>query len=294
MVKMTESIRRLFPFDSHFMELKAGKLHYVDEGNGDPIVMLHGNPSWSFLFRGLIEGLRHNFRVIAPDHLGCGMSDKPQDFPYRLETHLDNFEEFVENLKLERFTLLVHDWGGAIGMGFATRYPERIKRLIITNSAAFSMNWMPLRIAVCRIPKLGEYLIRRQNVFCRCSVNMTTVKKMPDDVKKAYLAPYDSYENRIAVYQFVKDIPMYLDDPSYELLLYAENGIWMFRETPVLILWGMKDWCFTPVFLEKWKNFLPNAKIVKLNNAGHYLFEDQPDEILNEIKHFLNSTAVKG
>lgn len=281
-------IKDIYSFKSNFFEIKNYKYHYVDEGAGDPIVMLHGNPSWSFLFRRLISELRKTHRVIAPDHLGCGSSDKPQDFPYRLETHIDNLETFLLSLNLDNFTLLMHDWGGPIGMGFAVKHPEKIKRFIITNTAAYSMHRIPWRIAICRIPWLGEKIIREWNIFCKASLFMTVKKTMDEHVKKGFLIPYDSYENRIAIYRFVQDIPIGPEDQSYEVLLSIEHGLWMFRETPVCILWGMKDWCFTPQCLERWISYFPNAEVLELQDAGHYLFEDAHEEIIPFIKKFLS------
>lgn len=281
-------IKDIYPFKHNYFKLKKFNYHYIDEGKGEPIVMVHGNPSWSFLFRKLISELSRTNRVIVPDHLGCGMSDKPQNFQYRLETHIDNLEEFLLSLGLQNINLLVHDWGGPIGLGFAVRYPERIKRLMITNTAAFAATRIPWRIAACRIPWFGEKMIRNINLFCRASVRMTTVKKIPDDVKKGFLLPYDSYENRIAVYNFVKDIPMVPEAPSYEVLVGIEHGLWMFREYPVAIAWGMKDWCFNESFLKKWKKIFPHATVLPIYNAGHYLFEDEPEQIIAFLKKFLS------
>ncbi len=280
-------IKDLYPFKSNFFKIKNYNYHYLDEGRGEPLVMLHGNPSWSFLFRQLIPELSRTNRVIVPDHLGCGLSDKPQNFPYRLETHIDNLEELLLSLNLENINLLVHDWGGPIGLGFAIRYPERIKRLIITNTAAFTDTRLPSRIALCRIPWLGEILIRNFNLFCRESLRMTTVKKMPLKVKQGFIMPYDSYENRIAVYNFVKDIPMIPEDPSYEVLVGIEHGLWMFRDHPVAITWGMKDWCFHEGFLKKWKSIYPHATVLPLYDAGHYLYEDEPQKITEFVRNFL-------
>lgn len=282
------SIKDIYPFKSNFFEIKNYKYHYVDEGAGDPIVMVHGNPAWSFLFRRLISEFSKTHRVIAPDHLGCGLSDKPQNFPYRLETHIDNLETFLLSLNLDNITLLMHDWGGPIGMGFAVKYPEKIKRFIITNTAAYSMRTIPLRIAICRIPWLGEKIIRKWNIFCGASVFMTVEKTMDKHVKEGFLMPYDSYENRIAIYRFVQDIPMGPEDLSYEVLLSIEHGLWMFRETPVCVIWGMKDWCFTPKCLEKWISYFPNAEVLELKNAGHYLFEDGYEEIIPFMRKFLS------
>ncbi len=287
----SDEIRKMLPFEHRTLRISDHDYRYIDCGRGDPILMVHGNPSWSFMFRNLIAGLSSTNRVIVPDHMGCGLSDKPQNYEYRLETHIDNLEELILHLRLESMTLLVHDWGGAIGMGLAARYPEKISRLIVCNSAAFRMSGIPFRISLCRIPWLGEVMIRDWNLFCKAAVHMTTVKKLPQNVKNAYLAPYDSRENRIAIYSFVKDIPTFCTSPSFPTLNSIENNMWMFREIPTLILWGMKDWCFTPRFLKRWLHFIPNAKVVPLENAGHWLFEDAPDEIFSNIDEFIHSDS---
>ncbi|HCE45921.1 MAG TPA: alpha/beta hydrolase [Lentisphaeria bacterium] len=282
-------IKDIYPFKHHYFKIKSYNMHYIDEGLGEPLVILHGNPSWSFLFRNLIPELSRTNRVIVPDHLGCGMSDKPQNFQYRLETHIDNLEEFLLGLDLQNINLMVHDWGGPIGLGFAIRYPERIKRLIITNTAAFTSTKIPFRISVCRTPWLGEKLVRSLNLFCKMSLRMTTVRKMPENVKKGFILPYDSYENRIAVYNFVKDIPVVPEAPSYEVLVGIEHGLWMFKDHPVAIAWGMKDWCFHEAFLKKWKQVYPQASVLPLYSAGHYLFEDEPAKITEFVKKFISN-----
>lgn len=283
-----EELRKLYPFESKFLKIRNYRYHYIDEGSGEPLLLLHGNPSWSFMFRNVIRELSKTNRVIAPDHLGCGLSDKPQEYNYRLELHIENIEELVMRLELENINLLMHDWGGAIGMGFASRSPEKVKRLIICNTAAFTFKRMPLRIAICRLPYLGKKIVMDWNLFCKAASFMTTVKPLPPEIKAAYMMPYDTPEKRVAIYRFVQDIPMSFADNSYELLKTIESSLWMFKETPTLILWGMKDWCFNAKVLKKWKDFLPYAKVKTFDNAGHWLFEDCPEEINSEIKDFVS------
>ncbi|MFA7230226.1 MAG: alpha/beta fold hydrolase [Victivallaceae bacterium] len=288
MIDISE-IHSLYPFTSKSMKIKGYNYHYLDEGKGDsPLVMVHGNPTWSFFFRNLVREFSKRHRVIAPDHLGCGLSDKPQDFPYRLETHIDNLENLLLNLDLRNITLVVHDWGGAVGMGFAVRHPDRIARLVILNSAAFSMDWIPIRIAMCRIPWLDDKMIRSANLFVRAALQMTTVKPMSPLVKKGYKFPYQTYDDRIAVLRFVQDIPLDPEDISYEVLLEIEHGLWMFRELPVAIAWGMRDWCFSKRFLNRWKLYYPQAEVLELEDAGHYLLEDAGDEVIKFIHRFIN------
>ncbi len=283
----TTTIADIYPFKSHFLDIQHHRYHYLDEGSGSPILMVHGNPTWSFFFRVLVKELSDSHRVVVPDHMGCGLSDKPQDYIYRLETHINNLERLVLSLNLKNITLMVHDWGGAIGMGFALRHPHLIHRLVILNSAAFSFGWMPLRIAICRLPFLDNIMLRKANLFVRAALFMTTVKPMSEQVKRGYLLPYDSYENRIAVLRFVQDIPMKTEDVSFETLLEIEHGLWMFRGLPISIIWGMKDWCFTPKIMQRWLSIYPEAELHRLPDAGHYLLEDAGDQVVEIVRDFL-------
>ena len=282
--------KQLYPFKSNFFKINNYNYHYVDEGEGEPFLMVHGNPSWSFLYRELIKEFSKTQRVVAPDHLGFGLSDKPENFPYRLETHIDNLEAFVVSLDLKNITLLVHDWGGPIGLGVAVRYPERIKRVIITNTAAFSMDKIPARIKLGRIPWLGEKLIRNFNLFAKAATVMTTVKPLPQIVKDAYLYPFPTAADRTGIYRFVKDIPTSPIHSSFEVLISVEHGLWMFNSKPKAIIWGMRDWCFSPIFYEKWLDVYQNMETCQLDNAGHWLFEDEPEKIIDFIRSFIKNS----
>lgn len=283
-------LKKLYPFESRSFDMKGNDYRYVDEGKGNPLLMVHGNPSWSFLFRSLVSACRKDCRVVAPDHLGFGLSDKPLEFPYRLETHIDNLETFILGLDLTNITMLVHDWGGPIGLGVAIRHPERFKRLIITNTAAFADTKIPLRIAAGKIPWLGRRMIVDLNLFLLAATRMTVVNPLPEDVRKAYLLPFVERKSRISIAKFVEDIPISPQHPSIDVLLGIEHGLWMFRNHPVAIIWGMRDWCFTPHFLERWIDVFPQAEVLELKNAAHWLFEDTPDDIIPFVKHFMDST----
>jgi len=284
-------IKDIYPFKPNFFELKEHKYHYVDEGSGETILMIHGNPTWSFLFRNLIIEFRKKYRVIAPDHLGFGLSDKPPNFPYRLETHIDNLEAFILAKDLRNITLLIHDWGGPIGLGFAVRYPERIKRIIITNSAAFAMNEIPWRIKIGKCPWLGKKLIVNLNLFVKAATVMTVEQSLEDNVKQGYLLPFaNSPKDRMGVLRFVEDIPMEPNHPSFEVLLGIEHGLLILRNKPIAVAWGMKDWCFTPRFFERWVDFFPHAETLELNHAGHMLFEDAINDIIPFMHHFMEDS----
>lgn len=279
-----------YPFASHFLDVPAGRLHYIDEGAGEPLVMVHGNPTWSFFYRHLITGLRGQNRCLALDHMGCGFSDKPVDFSYRLADHVANLERFLVALDLQNVTLVVHDWGGAIGMGAALRQKERIKRLVILNTAAFPADRMPWRIKVCRTPVLGPLAVRGANLFVRAALRMAMgdPRRMTRNNAKGYVLPYDSWKNRIAIQKFVEDIPMDSSHPSYHQLEEIGKGLQSFSSLPVFIAWGMKDFCFTPWFLEKWKSVFPDAEVHQYAKAGHYLLEEEGEDIRRKLRRFLN------
>lgn len=280
-------LNRLYPFPSRFFKVD-GKLsmHYLDEGSGEPILMLHGNPTWSFYYRNLAAAFSKTHRVVVPDHIGCGLSDKPQDYNYTLERHIQNLEKLVGHLQLKSFVLIVHDWGGPIGFGLIARHPELVKKIVILNTAAYPSEVIALRINMCRVPVLAEQIIRRFNAFAWVATYMAVAKKMPPDIRRGYLFPYDSYENRIATARFVSDIPMKPNHRSYQTLKEIGESLSRHR-CPILILWGKKDFCFHDYFLKRWQEIYPQATVKTFPGAGHYVLEDAADEALNELKRFI-------
>src|SRR5687768_13193444 len=210
--------RQLYPFESHWHEPGSGlgRMHYVDEGpidssNGrraETLLFVHGNPTWSFHWRRLILALRNRYRCVAPDHIGCGLSDKPQRF-LSLDDHIKNLGNFIESLQLARVTLIAQDWGGAIGLGAMLRMRERLASIVLFNTGAFPPRYIPWRIRACRIPVIGRIAVQGANAFSRAALRMTLSRRsgLEPVVNAGYLAPYDSWANRRAVYGFVKDIP---------------------------------------------------------------------------------------
>lgn len=288
MSMLPAELRQLYPFKRHFLELSGPRMHYVDEGDGSPIVMLHGNPTWSFYFRDLIAGLRGTHRVIAPDHVGCGLSDKPRCYRYTLETHVDNLERLLNHLQLTDVTLAVHDWGGAIGFGWAARHPERVSRLVIFNTAAF-LGRVPFRIRICRWPVFGGIALLRFNAFARAALTMACTKqeRMTPAVRSGYLFPYSTPADRIAILQFVRDIPVSRRIPSHAVVQDIERQLPRFRDRPAIIFWGAKDFCFNDSFLDRWKTLLPRAEVHRFPDAGHYVVEDAHERILPALRSFL-------
>lgn len=274
-----------YPFEPHYLAIQKNNLHYVDTGAGEVILMLHGNPTWSFFYRNLAKHFSKNYRVIVPDHMGCGLSSKPQDYEYTLKTHIDNLCLLVQELNLNGITLIVHDWGGAIGMGLATRFPHLIKKMVVMNTAAFRSIEIPTRINILRNP-VGEWFIRKFNGFAGPATFMATTKGLSPLVKKGFIFPYQDYQSRIATAKFVQDIPMDELHPTYQTLKSIEEKLPTIK-APVLLLWGEKDFCFTMNFQKRWKEIFPLAHTVSYPEAGHYLIEDEKAAVITEIENFL-------
>ncbi|MEO1993855.1 MAG: alpha/beta fold hydrolase [Planctomycetaceae bacterium] len=280
-----------YDFESHTLMIDGHRYHYLDEGQGPVLLMVHGNPTWSFAWRHLIRNLAADHRVVAIDHIGCGLSDKPQDYNYCLSQHIANLKQLIEHMDLERITLVAHDWGGAIGMGAAGDLADRFQRFVLCNTAAFPATRIPRRIQICRFPLLGSLAIRGANLFCRAALRMAVVRhdRMTDEVRRGYLLPYDSWNHRIAVDRFVKDIPMCSTHPSYQALQDVENGLSQFVDAPMLLLWGERDWCFTLEFLREFQRRFPQAECCQIAEAGHYVFEDAHEKMIIRMRAFLSA-----
>lgn len=289
------SIKDEYPFTPRTLWLNGFALSYLDEGPKDApaIVMLHGNPTWSFYYRRLVLALRGKYRVIAPDHMGCGLSDKPGDYEYTLSAHIGNLTRLIDHLGLENLTLAMHDWGGAIGMGYAAGRPENVKALVVFNTSAFRSDRIPFRIRILRAPLFGDVMIRGLNAFAGSAIYLAMATGKPGrfmkkSVRKGYLLPYDSWANRIAILRFVQDIPMSPADGSYALLEKIENRLSLFRNTPALIAWGMRDFCFDRAFLKGWLDRLRNTEAHMIEDAGHYVVEDAHEKIVPLMERFMD------
>jgi haloalkane dehalogenase len=271
------------------------RMHYVDEGEGDPVLLLHGNPTSSFHFRGLVAALRDRWRCVAPDHVGMGLSDRPPDadYAYTLRTRVDDIAALLDRLGLrERITLVLHDWGGLVGMAWAARHPGRVARLVLCNTAAFPMppgKALPWELRACRLPLLGPLLVRGLNAFVRGAVRRCTVRPLPTLVASSYLAPHSNWADRLAVLRFVQDIPLGPADPAWPLLLEAEAGLPAFEGRPALLCWGMKDFVFDADYLAEWERRLPGAEVRRFEDAGHWVLEDAGDRVAPLVRAFLEA-----
>mgnify|MGYP003684773573 CR=1 FL=1 len=286
-MELSNTLKKHYPFEGKTIDLNGHKYHYLDEGTGPVIVMVHGNPTWSFYYRNLILGLRDKFRVIVPDHMGCGLSDKPQDYDYTLERRISDLNQLLSNLNIEDYNMVVHDWGGAIGFGnVVSNGLDKLNKVVILNTAAFVSKSIPPSINFLRNKLWGPFAIRALNGFCFPATFMCTEKKLEQEIKQAYLYPYNSYENRIAVSEFVQDIPMEKNHRSFDTLKNIEEKLKLIKAEK-LILWGGKDFCFNDHFYYRWKSLFPEAKYKYFENAGHYVLEDKAEECLKEIRSFM-------
>jgi haloalkane dehalogenase len=283
---------RLYPFAPRsFLTPPGAQMSYVDtapaESGGEAVLMLHGNPTWSFYFRELIAALAPTHRCIVPDHIGMGLSEKPENYAYTLERRIGDIESLVAKLGLQRVHLVVHDWGGAIGFGFATRNRHLVGRIVILNTAAFTSDLIPARIALCRAPLIGPLLVRGLNGFAGPATWMSMHRrKLTREERAGFLFPYRSWADRVAVNAFVQDIPMDSSHPSWPTLRKIEERLELFRDSPVQIVWGGKDFCFNDAFLERWRAFLPRARVHRIADAGHYVLTDAREEAVPLIAEF--------
>ncbi|RII25213.1 MAG: alpha/beta hydrolase [Geobacter sp.] len=298
---MNIDIKNEYPFTDHHLDLDGLNYHYLDEGSGDPVVMVHGNPSWSFYYRNLVLALRDRYRCIVPDHIGCGLSDKPDDdrYDYTLSRRVDDLERLLDHLDIrENITLVLHDWGGMIGMAFAVRHPERIRRLVILNTAAFHLpkeKPFPLALKTCRDTWVGTLLVRGFNAFSLAASFVGCKRNpMPAELRRAYRSPYDSWQNRIATLRFVQDIPLTPGDRNYDLVSNVAKGLDGFKNLPMLICWGELDFVFDLHFLNEWQRRFPAAEVHRFHDCGHYILEDARDEIVPLIAAFLDRTPTEG
>jgi haloalkane dehalogenase len=286
----------LYPFKSHFFDRGAGlQMHYLDEGEGAPVLMVHGNPSWSFYYRNLVQALSGSRRCIVPDHIGMGLSDKPGDeaYAYTLAQRIDDLDALVSSLNLtEPLTLVVHDWGGMIGFGWAVRHPEQVARIVILNTGAFPLPKEKALPGLLKLTRthLGALLVRGFNAFSWGATKVgCTRNKMSPEISQAYRAPYDSWANRIATLRFVQDIPLGPDDAGFDLVENVAANLHQFSTTPALIAWGAKDFVFDDAFLRQWRKYLPQAEVRVWEDASHYILEDAAEEVIPFVANFIRA-----
>lgn len=291
--------KALYPWEGkRFTQPGNVQQHWLDLGprDGEPVVMVHGNPSWSFYFRSLARALEGTHRVVVPDHVGMGLSDKPDDaqYPYTLQRRVDDLERLMEHAGLDAgpVNLVVHDWGGMIGLAWAMKRPERIKRLVLLNTAAFPLpasKPLPWQLSLARDSMLGTLLVRGFNAFSYgATVTGVTRRPMSPEVSAGYRAPYFDWESRISTLRFVQNIPLQAGEAGWEIVTgTAEKLTAGLADKPVLACWGMKDFVFDHHFLSEWERRVPHAKVHRFPDCGHYVLEDASEEIVPLVQQFL-------
>lgn len=286
-----------FPFAPHYYSINGFDMHYVDEGMGEPVVMLHGDPTWSYLYRAFIPTLSRHYRCIVPDHMGMGKSGVPlEPYPYRLQHHIANLEALLLHLDVQNITLVVHDWGGPAGLGFAVRHPQRIKRLVLLNTWAFA-HWpggpFPRLLDIIRSER-GENFVLKRNGYLEPALTGTThhTENLTPTVMEAYKAPYPASETRTALLCWSRDIPVQESDPSFADMKRIEERLPQFRNIPILIIWGMKDPVLPPSVLRLWQQLYPQAITHEIEDASHFLQEDAPERVVGYIDEFLKTNTT--
>nr|PZN32169.1 MAG: alpha/beta hydrolase [Chloroflexota bacterium] len=283
--------RREYPFQHREIQLEAGRMHYVDEGEGPPVVLVHGTPAWSFLYRNLIKELSGAHRCIAPDHLGFGLSERPAGFSYRPEDHARNLRELIERLGLKDVTLVVHDFGGPIGLSYAVERPENVARLVIFNTWMWSLrgNREAEQISRLMSGRLGRFLYERLNFSPRVLVPAASGRKLPRAIHHHYIDAAPTPEARHAMWVCARELVGSSD--WYE-------GLWQRRERlrdiPALLLWGLKDpGVKSGVFdLARWQGVFADARTVTFPEAGHFVQEDEAPAVAGEVRRFLGAVPA--
>lgn len=280
-----------YPFATHTHRTSGGaRMNYVDEGprSDEAVVMVHGNPTWSFYYRYLVKAVSPALRCVVPDHIGMGLSDKPQNYAYTLEQRITDLGSLIEALGLKKVHLVVHDWGGAIGLGWAGRNPEKVGRITILNTGAFRSDQIPARIGLCKAAGIGPFIVRAWNAFAWPATRMAVSKRTLTGVeRRAYLFPHQNWHDRVAVSGFVQDIPMKPEHVSYSTLKGVEEKLPLLAGKPIQLIWGAKDFCFTHHFRDRFMEFFPNAELHDFDQAGHYVIEDEREACAALLRSFL-------
>jgi cis-3-alkyl-4-acyloxetan-2-one decarboxylase len=285
--------RAEYPWQGGWLDRPGGRLHYLDEGSGAPVLMVHGNPTWSFYWRRLVSELGSDHRCVVPDHIGMGLSDKPSDADYRytLDSRVDDLEALIDHLGItEGLTIIAHDWGGMIGLALTERRRSLVKRLVLMNTSGFSLpkgSGLPWQLFLIR--RLPFALpVRGLNAFSVGAAWTSTKTRLPKLVRDAYVAPYDSWEHRIAVHRFVQDIPLGPADPAWATVQRVSDALPdLTAERPTMIVWGRRDFVFNDAFLDEWRRRVPGAEYLVFDDAGHYVLEDEHETIVPAVRSFL-------
>ena len=286
-----------WPYAERHTPIGGHDMAYVDEGSGPPVLLVHGNPTWSFYFRSLVAALpAAGLRAIAPDHIGMGRSAKPStaDYPHTLQRRVDDLADFIAGLGLtEPLSLVVHDWGGAIALAWAVDHVDQVDKLVLLNTGAFPLpagKSLPWSLRAARLPVVGDLAVTRLNAFSQGALVLGSGRRrLPAQARAGLLAPYDTPAHRVAVSQFIKDIPLHTGDPAYAVLARTEARLPLLKDVPTMVCWGMKDPVFDAVVLDHLVGLLPKARVHRFADAGHYVLEDAADRIVPLVTRVLGS-----
>ena len=271
----------LYPFESRYAEVAGSVVHYVDEGSGPPLLLLHGNPTWSFLYRDIIRGLRDSYRCIAVDHPGFGLSVPAPGYGFTPAEHANVLEELVLRLDLRDVTMMVQDWGGPIGFAVATRHPDRFGAFVIGNTAAWPKSDPGTQLFSRALGgPIGRRLILNRNLFVE-KILPGGVRRgtLPDRVMDAYRGPFPTPGSRVPTAVFPREIL-----GSRPFLADVERGLTLLRDRPALLVWPTHDVAFRDRERKRWEQCFPDHRTVLLHGAGHYMQEDAPEEIVAAIR----------
>lgn len=282
---------QILPFQSRFVTVAGYKMHYLDEGNGPVVLLLHGNPTWSFFYRNVIRELKDSFRLIAPDFLGMGLSDRTPGVHFRAIDRINQLDEFVSILGLESFSMVMHDWGGPLGTGFLLRRLPSIQRIVYLNTTLTETESLPPFIKLAATPVIGKTLTRHTASFLRMMTSWGVCKKLTPDVVDGYMLPYSTRAHRDAIWDFVADIPFDERHPTFSQMVDIAAGLPKVAEKPVKIIWGLKDPCFHRKMLSKVAAHFPKAEILEIPEASHLVLDDAPQLAIPAIREFLSRSA---
>lgn len=277
-----------YPFTSHFLDLDAGRMHYIDEGSGPPIVMVHGTPTWSFLYRHLIKDLSSHYRCIAMDHIGFGLSDKPPRWSYQPEDHAKHVHALIDHLALRDMVLVVHDFGGPIGLSYAIEHPDTIRGLVLFNTWMWSLqeNMLAMLASTTMNSPLGELLYLYLNWAPEILIKIATGNReeLTRPIQQHYAKPFTNPAERHGPWTFARALSS--SSAWYEELWQQRQQI---KEKPALILWGMKDPGFSEQDLLRWQVLFPHAQTMVFPNVGHFVPEEEGKDLGPVLLAFLHS-----
>jgi cis-3-alkyl-4-acyloxetan-2-one decarboxylase len=276
-----------FPFEARYIEAGDVRLHYVDEGPRDaaPLLFVHGNPTWSYLWRRPIAELSADGRrCVAVDHMGFGRSGKPPQLArYTLQVHVENTLAIIDELDLREVTLVAHDWGGPIGLGAMLERRDRLRAAVLMNTWAWELpSFVPSFIREFRTEGLGEILVLGGNLFVESIPGGMARRDTDPMMMEAYRAPFPDYWSRLAMLAAQRDIPFTERDRSAALMGAIHERL-QELDLPLTLLWGMRDPVFQPVFMEQWRELFPDARVVELQDAAHFVPEDRPDALIEVL-----------